>query len=187
LIHEGKSALLARRAPTPTILGEGENMSGMRTALPAGLLAGLVGLLGCSSNTNKSSGTQPDTPRVGSTVKTTYRSKEGNVSVETRTMPPGGREPRDMIVGVWEVVRGTDMPQGSILEFSKDGKLRKTLKEKGNDLTTAGSFEVDVNKLTMKTKHEGKEEEEIATITRLTDNALTYQKEKGKTAELKRK
>lgn len=162
-------------------------MSGMRTALAAGLLAGLAGLLGCSSNTDRSSGAQPDTPRVGSTVRATYRSKEGNVSVETRTMPPGGREPRDMIVGVWEVVEGSDLPEGSILEFSKDGKLRKTLKEKGNHLTTEGSFEVDVNHLTMKTRHEGKEEEEKATITRLTDNELAYQKEKGKTAELRRK
>jgi uncharacterized protein (TIGR03066 family) len=75
------------------------------------------------------------------------------------------------IVGKWEITKsGSDLPAGSTVEFTKDGKLTAVIK--GDDLKLEGTYKVEKEKLTVKLKAGDQSIEETVTITKLTDNAL---------------
>jgi uncharacterized protein (TIGR03066 family) len=75
------------------------------------------------------------------------------------------------IVGKWEITKsGSDLPTGSTVEFTKDGKLAAVIK--GDDTKLEGSYKVEKEKLTVKLKVGDQSIEEVVTITKLTDDAL---------------
>ena len=75
------------------------------------------------------------------------------------------------IVGKWEVTKsGSDLPTGSTVEFTKDGKLTAIVK--GDDTKIEGTYKVEKEKLTVKLKVADQSIEETVTITKLTDDAL---------------
>jgi len=75
------------------------------------------------------------------------------------------------IVGKWEVTKaGSDLPAGSTVEFTKDGKLAAVIK--GDDTKLEGSYKVEKEKLTVKLKIGDQSIEEVVTITKLTDDAM---------------
>jgi uncharacterized protein (TIGR03066 family) len=89
------------------------------------------------------------------------------------------------IVGKWEVTKsGTDLPTGSTVEFTKDGKLTAIVK--GDDTKLEGTYKVEKEKLTVKLSVNGQSIEEIVTITKLTDDALETKDKDAKTDVFKK-
>lgn len=77
------------------------------------------------------------------------------------------------IVGKWEVTKsGSDLPAGSTIEFTKDGKMTAVVKADGQELKLDGTYKVEKEKLTVKLKLGDMEMEEAVTIKKLTDDAL---------------
>ncbi|HTU18619.1 MAG TPA: lipocalin family protein [Gemmataceae bacterium] len=105
---------------------------------------------------------------------------------------------KDKIVGTWELTKGGgEMPPGAIIELTKDGKMKISVKDpKGQTQTMDGTYTVDGDKLItgpldkdgkpIKGK-DGKEMKDTMTILKLTDTELVTKDEKGKTDEFKKK
>ena len=92
------------------------------------------------------------------------------------------------IVGKWEVTKsGSDLPAGSVIEFTKDGKLNAVIKADGMEVKLDGTFKVDKEKLTVKIKIGDQDIEEIATIKKLTDEALELEDKDKKIDVFKKK
>ena len=95
------------------------------------------------------------------------------------------------IVGTWSLVK-TDAkdapPPGTLVEFTKDGKLKITVEVGEKKLTLEGTYSVegDTLKTTIKTP-DGKESSDTDTITKLTDKELSLKDKKGEKSEFKKK
>ena len=79
------------------------------------------------------------------------------------------------IVGSWELTKsGGDLPVGTIIEFTKDMKLSAVIITKDGKDKVTGTYKIEKDKITVKvTINDNKtEEEESATIKKLTDDAL---------------
>ena len=91
------------------------------------------------------------------------------------------------IVGKWEITKsGSDLPPGTTIEFTKDGKLTVVLKIEGKDEKITGTYKVDKTKLTVKLEAGGETHEETVTITKLTDEVLTIEDKDKKVDEFKK-
>jgi uncharacterized protein (TIGR03066 family) len=98
----------------------------------------------------------------------------------------GGKN-ADKIVGTWEATKG-EMPAGSTVEFTKDGKMKINIKAGGQTVSVEGTYKVDGDKLTTTGKGpDGKEKTETVKIKKLTDKELALEDDKGKTEEFKKK
>lgn len=92
------------------------------------------------------------------------------------------------IVGKWEVTKsGSDLPAGSVIEFTKDGKLNAVIKADGMEVKLDGTFKVEKEKLTVKIKIGDQNIEEVATIKKLTDDALELEDKDKKIDVFKKK
>jgi uncharacterized protein (TIGR03066 family) len=92
------------------------------------------------------------------------------------------------IVGTWVVEKaGGDLPAGSSIEFTKDGKLNAVVKLEGMELKLSGSYKLDKDKLTVKVKIDKDEMEETVTIKKLTDDTLEIEDKDKKVDVLKKK
>ena len=93
------------------------------------------------------------------------------------------------IVGSWEVVKADEgaPPVGSVIEFSKDGKIKITHKKDDKDVTIEGTYKVDGDKLAVTLKVGDKEDKHTVTIKKLTATEMTVENDKGKSAEFKKK
>jgi uncharacterized protein (TIGR03066 family) len=90
-------------------------------------------------------------------------------------------ETKDKLVGTWEVTKGDSLPPGSTAEFTKDGKLKLTIKaDKDKSVTIEGTFKVEGETFKTTLKAEGKEHTETLKIKSLTDKELVIEDEKGK-------
>jgi uncharacterized protein (TIGR03066 family) len=81
-----------------------------------------------------------------------------------------------LIIGVWELIKGEEevLPKGSLVEFTKDGKLKLTLKVDGKDLVIEGTYKVAGDKLEMTVKApDDTEMKQSVTIKNLTQKELT--------------
>lgn len=94
-----------------------------------------------------------------------------------------------LIVGKWEATKvdeGT-LPKGSIVEFTKDGKLKITVKMGDQDLTIDGTYKVDGNKFTITMKMGDDEQTQTITIKKLSKTELNTENKDGKVVDLTRK
>ena len=92
------------------------------------------------------------------------------------------------IVGKWEVTKsGSDIPNGSTIDFTKDGKINVLIKEKDkDDVKIDGTYKVEKEKLTVKLKVADQTLEETVSIQKLTDEALELKDKDGKVDVLKK-
>ena len=91
------------------------------------------------------------------------------------------------IVGKWEVTKsGSDVPVGSIVTFSKDGKINVAVKLDGKDESIDGTYKVEKDKLTVKLKVADQTIEEALTLHKLTDKELEIKDKDGKVDVLKK-
>ena len=118
----------------------------------------LVGLAGCGGSTTTGGSSSTNTPTT-----------------------------KDKLLGTWEVTKG-DMPPGSTIEFTKEGKLKFTIKlPDGKTHSEEGTYEVDGESIKTGHKEGDKEVKETIKIKSLTDKELVTLDEKGKTDEFKKK
>jgi uncharacterized protein (TIGR03066 family) len=88
---------------------------------------------------------------------------------------------KDKLIGVWE------SKDGEVIEFTKDGKIKVTVKLGDKEIKVEATYKVDGDKLTVEFKQGDKVEKKTATIKSLTDKSLVTVDEGGKAEELKRK
>jgi uncharacterized protein (TIGR03066 family) len=91
------------------------------------------------------------------------------------------------IVGTWEVTKsGSDLPAGSTVEFTKDGKLNVVIKD-NDTVKLDGTYKVEKDKLTVKLKAGDQTIEETVTIQKLTDKELELKDKDNKVDVMKKK
>lgn len=99
-----------------------------------------------------------------------------------------GKANKDKLMGLWECVKGANVPKGSLLQFGKDGKVRITVKAEGQTLNIEGQYAVEGDTLHIIHKAEGaKESKDSAKIKKLTDKELVIVDKAGKADEYKKK
>lgn len=92
------------------------------------------------------------------------------------------------IVGTWIVVKDAELPPGTPVEFTKDGKLILKFTANGKEIKLEAMYKVDGDKLTLTMKNpDGKDEVEVDVINVLTEDKLMLTDPKKKETELKRK
>jgi len=93
------------------------------------------------------------------------------------------------VVGKWELtkVESGGLPQGTIIEFTKDGKVKVTAKKDDADFNLEGTYKVDGDTLTVTMKAGEEERKQTITIVKLTDSEMHTKNEQGKMAELTKK
>lgn len=94
-----------------------------------------------------------------------------------------------LLVGKWEATKvdeGT-LPKGSIVEFTKDGKLKVTVKQEGQEMTIDGTYKVEGDKFTVTVKFGDEEHSNTITITKLEGKVMSTKDKDGKLAEFERK
>jgi uncharacterized protein (TIGR03066 family) len=101
--------------------------------------------------------------------------------------PTRAQEEATKIVGSWEVTKSEELPTGSTLEFTKDGKLHVLVKDKGGDLKLEGNYKVEKQKLSVKLKFGDQTIEEVVTIKKLTTTELQLEDKDKKVDEFKKK
>ena len=80
------------------------------------------------------------------------------------------------------------MPVGSVVELSKDGKAKATVKKRDRQEWLEGTYKLDGDKIMINAVTQDKEEiKRTATIKKITDTDLVVENEKGETLELKKK
>ena len=92
------------------------------------------------------------------------------------------------IVGTWVLDKSSgDLPVGSVVDFTKDGKLSASVKVDTMEIKIDGTYKVEKDKLTVKLKAGDMDIEETATITKLTDEVLELKDKDGKVDSFKKK
>jgi len=93
------------------------------------------------------------------------------------------------LIGKWEVTKAPEgtVPEGSIIEFTRDGKVKASAK-KGESLEiTEGTYKIEKDTVTVTMKKDGEEKSHKATITKINEKEMTCKHEDGKIVELKKK
>jgi uncharacterized protein (TIGR03066 family) len=90
------------------------------------------------------------------------------------------------LVGVWEP-QGKDVPPGTTLEFTKDGKLISRFEAQGKKRTVDGTYKVNGDALTVAFRMGDQERTEKLKIKTLTDQELVTVDSSGKADTFKRK
>ncbi|HJZ55504.1 MAG TPA: TIGR03066 family protein [Gemmataceae bacterium] len=94
-----------------------------------------------------------------------------------------------LLVGKWEVTKadpGT-VPEGTLVEFTKDGKMKITAKKDGKDTMIEGTYKVEKNTFTMTVKIGDEEHTQTITITKISEKEMSTKDKDGKAVELKKK
>jgi len=93
-----------------------------------------------------------------------------------------------LAVGTWEVTKTHEggPPQGGIVEFTKDGKIKVSGKQNGMDVTFDGTYKIDGKKMVLTFKIGDKEQDVELTIDKLDEKAFATTSKEGK-VELTRK
>jgi uncharacterized protein (TIGR03066 family) len=92
------------------------------------------------------------------------------------------------IMGAWEIAKKTgDLPEGTVVEFQKEGKLVVLLKEDGKDMKLEGTYKLEKEKLNVTITVMGEKHEEALTIKKLTDDTLELEDKDKKTETFKKK
>jgi uncharacterized protein (TIGR03066 family) len=93
------------------------------------------------------------------------------------------------LVGKWEVKKadaGT-VPEGTLVEFSKDGKMKVSAKKDGTEMAFEGTYKVGKDSFTMTLKVGEMEKSQTIKVTEITETMMKTEGEDGKKVELERK
>jgi len=94
-----------------------------------------------------------------------------------------------LIVGKWEVSKADEntVNVGAVAELDKDGKLKFTGKEGGQDVNIDGKYKVAGDKFSVTFTQNGEEKTHEMTIAKLDDTTLHVVDKDGKKVEFTRK
>ena len=93
-----------------------------------------------------------------------------------------------LLIGKWETTKadpGT-VPPGTIIEFTKDGKMIVGVKKADSDMTLEGTYKLEGNKFTTSIKVDGEEKTGVITILSINDKELATEDPEGKKVSLKK-
>ncbi|MBA4189783.1 MAG: hypothetical protein C0467_17500 [Planctomycetaceae bacterium] len=92
------------------------------------------------------------------------------------------------LVGVWVVDKASgDLPAGSTVEFTKEGKIAAVIKADGKEIKFEGTYKLDKDKLNVELKVESETIKETVTIKKLTDDVLELEDKDKKVDTFKKK
>ncbi len=93
-----------------------------------------------------------------------------------------------LIVGKWEVTKADEgtVPDGAVIEFTKDGKVKATVKKDDEKVTIEGTYKVEKDTFTIVMKVGDEEKTQTITITKISEKEMSTKDEKGKVVELKK-
>jgi uncharacterized protein (TIGR03066 family) len=94
-----------------------------------------------------------------------------------------------LIVGKWELTKVEEggLPKGTIIEFTKDGKVTVAMKKDGKDANLEGTYKVEGDAFTVNMKVGDEENKQKITILKLTDTEMHVKNEMGRMSELTKK
>ena len=94
-----------------------------------------------------------------------------------------------LIVGSWMVSKADEgtLPKGSVIEFSKDGKVKAVVKKDDAEMTIEGTYKLDGKKMTLIVTIDGTEKTNSVTIDKLSDTELAVEGDDGKKVEFTKK
>lgn len=94
-----------------------------------------------------------------------------------------------LIVGKWEVTKADEgtVPTGTMIEFTKDGKMLFVAKMGDQEIKLEGTYKVDGSAFKMTTKFGEEEKTQVITIKSLDDKTLSTADKDGKAVVLTRK
>lgn len=93
-----------------------------------------------------------------------------------------------LIVGKWEVTKtDADIPEGAIVEFTKDGKIKFSAKKGNDELMLDGSYKLTGDKFEMGIKIGEEEKKQTITITKLDEKTLVTKDKDDKVVEFTKK
>jgi len=94
-----------------------------------------------------------------------------------------------LIVGMWEVTKAAEgtVPEGTLIEFTKDGKMKVSSKKGDDDFKLEGTYKVVKSTFEFTLKLGDMEKSQTITITKLTEKEMATKNEEGKAVELKKK
>lgn len=94
-----------------------------------------------------------------------------------------------MLVGKWESTKNSEagLPKGTIVEFTKDGKMKITTKQGDQEMNIEGTYKVTGEKLTLTLKVGDQENSDEITITKISDKEMATKSKEGVVVELARK
>jgi len=93
-----------------------------------------------------------------------------------------------LIVGKWEVTKadpGT-VPEGTVVQFTKDGKLKVTHKKDDKDINIEGTYKVEKNKISLNMKVGTDEKKKTITIVKISEKEMSTKDEDDKGVDLKK-
>jgi uncharacterized protein (TIGR03066 family) len=94
---------------------------------------------------------------------------------------------KDRLVGTWEVVKGKGLPVGARVEFTRDGKMAMTFKDREGKVHNAkATYTVEGKAFKMTMKRGDEERTQTIKITKVTDKELVTASSSGETLTLKR-
>jgi uncharacterized protein (TIGR03066 family) len=93
-----------------------------------------------------------------------------------------------LLVGKWVVTKSEEgaPPVGTVAEFTKDGKLKVTMKKDDKDATMEGTYKCEAKKFVCTFKINDKEQTMTHDVSKISDKELIFTFE-GKTVEAKKK
>jgi len=92
------------------------------------------------------------------------------------------------LIGVWVVDKASgDLPAGSTVEFTKEGKIIAVIKADGKEIKFDGMYKVEKDKINVELKIESETIKETVTIKKLTDDALELEDKDKKVDVFKKK
>jgi uncharacterized protein (TIGR03066 family) len=100
------------------------------------------------------------------------------------TFAVAGSDKAMKLIGIWEVTRSKNAPEGATVEFTKGGKMTTKFKVGDEDIIHETPYVLKDARIT--TKVGARKEPCTATIKKLTDTILIVEDEDGNTDEFKR-
>jgi uncharacterized protein (TIGR03066 family) len=93
-----------------------------------------------------------------------------------------------LVVGNWKVVKASPgtFPLGTVLDLSKDDKVKVIRNREGKESIHAGTYKVDGAKIIITVRVEGEEQKHVLTITKISDTDMVTDHLGGGTIEFKK-
>jgi len=94
-----------------------------------------------------------------------------------------------LIVGKWEVtkIEGGGPPEGTVIEFTKDGKIHINGKMGDQEIKAEGTYKVDGDKFDFTLKIGDQDLKDTITIKKLEGDTMSTTNKDGHTVDMKRK
>jgi uncharacterized protein (TIGR03066 family) len=95
-----------------------------------------------------------------------------------------------LLVGKWEATKVPEqgLPKGTIIEFSKDGKMTVRVKKDDKEVTMNGSYKLDNDKLAVAlTDEQGEKKSQTVTIKKISADEFTVEGDDGHSATFTKK